>query len=283
MASHAKSKGTPRPLVTVSVVSHGNGSALQTLLESLVRHERADRIQLIVTDNLGSDLPELRSSSWFSLNMLRNERPQGYARNHNTAFQVAKGEYFCVINPDTRFVEPILDRLTQLLETGAADIVAPIIVDSQDRVQDSFRNLPTPLELVWRRTLGSGHAIPGPRAQAVHPDWIAGIFLLMKRETFASLGGFDTAYHLYFEDVDFCTRARLMGLIPLVTTRVRLRHDARRASGREALYLLWHLQSALRFFTSGVYRRASGPLKGKGASSGNDALGDRSGRTKARK
>jgi hypothetical protein len=256
MPSGSKAKLGRRPLVTLSVVSHGSGSALQTLLESLAHHERADSIQLIITDNLGSNLPDVGSSGWCEVNMLRNERPQGYARNHNAAFQSAEGEYFCVVNPDARFIAPILDRLTQLLKAGVADIVAPIIVDSEGRVQDSFRKLPTPLELIWRRTLGTGHALPVPRAEAVQPDWIAGIFLLMRRETFAKLGGFDTGYHLYFEDVDFCTRARLMGLTPAVATSLRLLHDARRASGRDALYLLWHLQSALRFFSSDVYRRA---------------------------
>jgi hypothetical protein len=256
MDAESKRNAAVGPLVTLSVVSHGNGEALQILLESLVRHEAANRIQLIVTDNLGADLPDLDPSGWHSLVLLHNERPRGYASNHNAAFLHARGEYFCVVNPDVFFMEPALERLTQPLAAGSADIAAPVIVDSLGRIQDSFRKLPTPLELVWRRTLHGGHRVRVPPVGAVHPDWIAGIFLLMRCETFARLGGFDARYHLYFEDVDFCTRARLLGMTLLVTPLVRLHHDASRASGRYGLYLLWHLQSAYRFFISGVYRQA---------------------------
>jgi hypothetical protein len=238
------------------VVSHGSASAVQALLVSLARYERADRLQIILTDNLGADLPDLGASKWHSLIMIRNDRPQGYARNHNAAFQQAQGEYFCVVNPDVLFVESVLQVLAQTMATRAADIIAPLIVDSRGRIQDSFRRLPDPIELVWRRTLRSRGGLPAPATDTVSPDWIAGIFLLMRRETFGKLGGFDARYHLYFEDVDLCTRARLMGFSVMLNSRVRVQHDARRASRQQGRYLLWHVQSAFRFFASPVYRAA---------------------------
>lgn len=256
MNSEIKSAASGGPLITVSVVSHGNGDALQLLLESLRRYEQAELIQLVVTDNLGTDLPAVPRGQWHSLIMIRNDQPQGYGRNHNAAFERSEGKYFCVVNPDACFIEPILRALSQLLQAGGGHIVAPLIVDSRDRIQDSFRGLPAPLELIWRRTVSTGHTLSAPPGEAVHPDWIAGILLLMRRESFAKLGGFDERYHLYFEDVDLCTRARLMGLTLTVATGLRLRHDASRASSRRSLYLLWHLQSAYRFFSSEVYRQA---------------------------
>ena len=79
--------------------------------------------------------------------------------------------------------------------------------------------------------------------------------MLMASETFRSLSGFDEKYHLYFEDVDFCARAKLAGLKLLVDTNVRVFHDAQRASRNNIIYLLWHIQSAIRFFTSSVYKK----------------------------
>lgn len=248
------------PLLTISVVSHGNGSAVQRLMNSLVRYEQPQRLQLIVTDNLGRDLPELDASEWHSLRMRRNDRPRGYASNHNSAFLEAGGEYFCILNPDVLFVESILRPLTRTLEGGAADITAPLVVDSRGQIQDSFRRLPSPPEILWRRVSRAGTA-KLPAEAVVYPDWIAGFFLLMRSETFSRLGGFDERYQLYFEDVDLCTRARLVGLTITLNTRFRLQHDARRASRGEWKYLVWHLQSATRFFSSDVYRRARGRWK----------------------
>ena len=80
--------------------------------------------------------------------------------------------------------------------------------------------------------------------------------MLMRRAAFSRLGGFDGRYHLYFEDVDLCTRARLDGMTILVDPSLRVSHDPRRRSRRVGQHLVWHVQSALRFFTSDVYRRA---------------------------
>jgi N-acetylglucosaminyl-diphospho-decaprenol L-rhamnosyltransferase len=243
------------PRITVSIVSHGDALPLQDLLGSLRTFEDPRQLQLIVTDNLGHDLPELESGPWNSLRVLRNEKSQGYARNHNAAFRHAEGSYFCIVNPDVLFLQSTLVPLIAEMESAKADITAPLVVDPHGTLQDSFRSLPTPLELLWRRV---ERAKIGPRVatgEMLHPDWIAGIFLLMRSETFSRLGGFDPRYHLYFEDVDLCTRARLTGLGVVVNSRLRLQHDARRASRRPGRHLLWHLQSAVRFFGSAVYRR----------------------------
>ncbi len=257
MVARTASQAPRPPLLSISIVSHGDSAPLQSLLGSLVLHEAASRLQLIVTDNLGRDLPELDPSPWHSLTLLRNEHPAGYASNQNAAFQHARADDFCVINPDVLLVEPVLSQLIGSIESGKVAIIAPLVVDSQGVIQDSFRSLPSPRELVQRRLGRTAPATSFPSQQTVvRSDWIAGIFMLFRRDTYARLNGFDSRYRLYFEDVDFCTRARLAGLASGIDTRVRIEHDARRASRRLGLQLFWHLQSSLRFFSSPVYRQA---------------------------
>jgi len=245
-----------KPLFSVSVVSNGDGDELQVLLESLARHEPVGRIQLLITDNLSQDLPEIDPAGWHSIVMLRPPRPHGFASNHNAAFRSAMGLFFCVLNPDVVFLESVLPQLMRRLDQGEGHIAAPLIVDSRGDLQDSFRQLPSLWGLARRRVGRSGFSPAPDEGALVHPDWIAGTFMLMRSETFSRLAGFDPGYRLYFEDVDLCTRARLMGLNILVDAGLRLRHDPRRASRNAGKYLLWHVQSALRFFASDVYRRA---------------------------
>ena len=256
MSTPASTQVPESPLVSVSIVSHGDAEPLQALLTSLAAHENAGALQLIITDNLGRDLPEIQPSGWHSVVMLRNARPLGFAANHNVAFQHVGGQYFCVLNPDALFLGSVFRPLMRRFERRECDLAAPIVVDSQGRVQDSFRRLPSPSELVWRRMRRSSLA-PEPAAGAIlHPDWVAGTFMLMSSQAFSRLSGFDSRFRLYFEDVDLCTRARLMGMTILVDAGLRLQHDPRRASRTAGRYLLWHVQSALRFFASDVYRRA---------------------------
>lgn len=244
------------PLISISVVSHGDEGALRNMLDTLARHESADQIQLLVTDNLRDHLGDIPPTPWQSVVMLRPDRARGYAANHNAAFQRASGPYFCVVNPDVLFLEAVFPQLIRRVDKGEGQIAAPLIVDSKGVVQDSFRKLPSPWELV-RRRVGLSAAVAQPASGALlHPDWIAGTFMLLRRETFADLGGFDSRFRLYFEDVDLCTRARLLGLVVLVDTGLRLGHDPRRASRRPGVQLFWHVQSAFRFFSSSAYRRS---------------------------
>lgn len=249
--------GGLKPLVTISIVSHGDSKKIFALLESILTFEQTDSIQVVITDNLGDEFPEIDTSPWFSLHILRNKRSHGFSRNHNRAFQLAMGSYFCVLNPDVVFKEAVFTRLLRRLEVPQTDIVAPLIVNSKGVIQDSFRDLPTPFDILHRR-------IPGYQfdysiaelTELIQPDWISGIFLLMRSDTYRELGGLNEQYRLYFEDVEFCTRARLAGLKLTVDTNVRVQHDAHHASRKKLTYLLWHIQSAIRFFTSSVYGKA---------------------------
>ena len=228
------------------------------LLESIQRFEQASSIQVIITDNLGHEFPEIDHSPWASLTILRNERNKGFASNQNRAFQSANGKYFCVINPDVLFEQEVFSLLIRLLETGQADIVTPLIVDANDVPQDSFRAFPTPFEIIRRRLPGYRFSPPcADAAGLVNPDWIAGMFMLMKNNTYQKIKGFDEKYHLYFEDVDFCARAKLAGLKLIVDTKIRVQHNAHRASRKKLIYLFWHLQSAVKFFTSPIYKKAT--------------------------
>lgn len=248
---------TTENLITISVVSHGDADKIGRLLTSLQNHEPdTSRFQIILTDNLGKELPEFDPVPWASLHILRNRVPLGFAHNHNNAFKIAHGRWFAIINPDLVFEQPVFSKLLERLH-DTHTILAPHIVDKTGQVQDSFRSLPTPLELIRRRLPGYRfEELETDRDGFIHPDWIAGMFLLMNCEVYRKLGGMNERYRLYFEDVDFCTRAKLAGMKILVDTQVRVRHDAQRSSRTHMFYLLLHTQSAFRFFASPVYRQA---------------------------
>ena len=246
------------PLITLSIVSHGDTQKISHVLASLQKYEQntASRFELILTDNLKNNLPDADPTPWASLHTLRNERPLGFAENHNRAFELAHGTYFAILNPDLIFEQPVFDSLLNSLQKYNVDLIAPIIVDENGILQDSFRPLPTPIELIQRRMPGYIFQPFLPEADGmIRPDWIAGMFWLMRSETYRQLGGMDKSYRLYFEDVDFCTRARLQGMKLLVDSNLQIRHDAQRSSRVKLYYLTLHTRSALRFFTSPVYRK----------------------------
>jgi len=249
---------TDRPLITLSIVSHGDAERVNHLLSSIQECEPdTKRLQVILTDNLGSDLPEFDSEPWASLYILRNKKQYGLAYNNNRIFEIANGEYFAILNPDLIFEKAIFDQLITSLRKHHAHLVAPQIIDTNGNIQDSYRRLPSPVELIRRRIPGYHFEPLMPDANGlVHPDWIAGMFWLMPLDIYCTLHGMDEKFKLYFEDVDFCTRARLQGMKIVADTNQYVLHDAQRSSRKKLYYLFLHTWSAVRFFMSPVYRQA---------------------------
>lgn len=248
---------TDTPLITLSIISHGDADKVGHLLTSLQKYEsNTAQFQLIITDNLGNDLSDFDPSPWESLQILRNNHQMGFAQNHNNAFTLARGRYFSILNPDLIFEEAVFDGLITRLRAHGASLIAPKIIDENGTIQDSFRSLPTPFELIRRRLPGYRFEIPQPDSEGlIYPDWIAGMFWLTLSSVYRELGGMDEKFRLYFEDVDFCTRARLKGMKILVDTRLKVQHDAQRSSQKKLLYLFLHMVSAKRFFASPVYKQ----------------------------
>jgi len=251
-------------IITLSIVSHGDADKIAHLLGSILKHEpdASARFQLILTDNLFSDLPDFDPTPWASLQIIRNQRQLGFAHNHNNAFALAQGKWFAILNPDLLFERPTFDRLLNRLQDHPDTILAPQVVDEYGHAEDSFRSLPSPFELIRRRLPGYTFKSFQPDHNGlIHPDWMAGMFWIMASDVYRKLGGMDIRYRLYFEDVDFCTRARLAGISVVGDARIQIRHDAQRSSRKQLFYLMLHLQSALRFFTSPVYRQARNRLR----------------------
>ena len=104
--------------------------------------------------------------------------------------------------------------------------------------------------MVGRRLRLARHTPPG-RADGA-PDWGNAAFWLVRASVWRLLGGFDTRYFMYGEDVDFCLRLQLAGW-QLVRASTRVTHAAQRNSRRNWKHFSWHVRSLLRLWRSPVY------------------------------
>lgn len=250
--------------VSVSIVSHRQADLVGALLRDLAAHCQAEAIEVLLTLNLPEPLPFDVAQFAFPVVLIHNPQPQGFGANHNQAFARARGTAFCVANPDIRLNEDPFAPLLYGLQDASVGVAAPRVVNSQGQPEDSARRFPTPGAIVLK-ALGLGRGNPYAVAdRPIYPDWAGGMFLLFRAPVFAQLGGFDTRYFLYYEDVDLCARLRLTGLRVLVTPQACVVHAARRDSHRSWRYLRWHLRSMLRFFCSPVFWKVRWRRSGAG-------------------
>jgi N-acetylglucosaminyl-diphospho-decaprenol L-rhamnosyltransferase len=233
--------------VTVSIVSHGHGALVSSLLADLATH-CGPGIAVILTLNIPEYLTVGDGAYPFQLKVIRNEAPKGFGANHNAAFRRAKGRFFCVLNPDIRLpADPFPTLLADLADVHAG-VAAPQIRNPDGAIEDSARRFPTLLSILGKLTGPSRKIEYETSGAPFSPDWVAGMFLLFRAETFRRLGGFDESFFLYYEDVDLCARLRRAGFRIIVDPLAIAIHHARRTSRRNPRYAWWHLSSMSRYF-----------------------------------
>lgn len=252
----------PSGTVTLSLVSHGQALLTANLLADLAALRGAPIDKLILTANIPERLPALEGLP-FPVEIVRNPRPLGFAANHNQAFARTTSEYFAVLNPDLRLASDPFPPLLACLADQTVGVVAPLVLEPDGRVADFARRLVSPWEVVRRRL-----EPPDTREGTARPDWLAGMFLVLRSRTFAELGGFDTRYVLYCEDVDLCARIRLRGMRLEVVREARVTHLAQRASRRALRPMFLHVSSLLKFWSSPVYSSYRLMLRNEGAEHG---------------
>jgi hypothetical protein len=239
--------------ITLSVVSHGQIAMIAALLQDVAANCQQTALEVILTLNIPEDLPASLNQLPYSVLILRNESPLGFGENHNRAFKHAKAPYFCVINPDIRLSSNILPSLMDGLQDPFCGVIAPLIVNGAGAIEDSARKFPTPFKILCK-VFGGCRGQDYPVGNALlEPDWVGGMFMVFRRETFVLLGGFDQRFFLYYEDVNLCARIRLRGLRVVMTPGVQATHLARRSSHSSAVYSYMHIRSMIRFFTSMVF------------------------------
>ncbi len=240
--------------ITISVVSHGQMALVRPLLEQLQRISLSVPLDVIATCNLPEQHPVIEQTDRFRVTWIDNEKPKGFAENHNFAFRYCETPFYCVLNPDIRLEERTLLALKDVVSRRAG-VAGPRVCSPQGSLEDSARRVPTLSRLLARwllRQFDNDYA-GSEKEQPV--DWLAGMFLMFDSKSYARAGGFDTSYRLYCEDVEICLRMHLMGLNVTWLPEVEAIHDARRMSHRNWRYRIWHLRSMMGLLTSRTYWR----------------------------
>lgn len=181
--------------------------------------------------------------------VIRNQTPLGFGANHNQAFTMATSPYFCVLNPDISFIANPFPKLLGSFSTNDIGLVAPMVKNTDDGIEDSVRHFPTPFKILARRLFGYKDAYVFSEGDAnFTAEWVGGMNMLFRSSAYSQIAGFDERYFMYVEDVDVCTRLWKAGLKVMVCPSAVVIHEARRASRHSWAHLRWHIASLLRYF-----------------------------------
>lgn len=204
------------PAVRVVTIVFNPGPELDAFVDSLASATTAP-VELVIVDN-GAD-PELtdRVAARSGARVVRTGENLGYGGGANAGAAGATQDWIVVANPDVIWQPGSLDVLLRAAgRIPSAGSLGPALLNEDGTVYPSARELPS-------LTQGAGHAVLGkvwpgnPWTRAYHrrqesvgaerpAGWLSGACLLLRRDAFEALGGFDTSYFMFFEDVDLGER-----------------------------------------------------------------------------
>ena len=220
--------------VTLSIVSHGQFDLILLLLDDL-RKLKKDLDKIIITINIPENINKKKWFKELPILWIYNDTPYGFGENHNNAFVNCKSNYFCVLNPDIRIQGEVFQNLIIIKEKENINIIGPDIKDMNGIQAINSRQFPD-------------HFFFKETTNAIHTEWLGGMFLIFSKKDFTLLNGFDKDYFLYFEDVDICKRARNIGFTVAQSKHIIVTHQAQRQSHTNIKYFSYHIKSYYLYF-----------------------------------
>ncbi|HET8838377.1 MAG TPA: glycosyltransferase family 2 protein [Flavobacteriaceae bacterium] len=163
--------------------------------------------EIIVVDNHSEDeTAKLVKKHFPRIILFQNEQNEGFSKGNNKGIQIAKGEYICVLNPDTVVSERVFQNVLKFAENhlNFGAIGVKMIDGTGNFLPESKRNLPIP-RVAFQKLLGNTknyYATHLTENETGKATILPGAFMFMKKARYEEVGGLDETYFMYGEDID---------------------------------------------------------------------------------
>jgi len=212
----------PPPGVSVVIVNWNTRDMVLRLLESLTEPAEGSghQLELIVVDNNSSDgSVEAIRREFPQVELVAQRENEGFAGGVNPGVRVATQPLVLLLNTDARTtrksIEEVAAYMSALPEVG---VVGPRILSPAHEPQSSAWREPSLTGLAFNalglsklRLLNFERYRDEPFDEPAEVDCVSGCAMMIRRDLIVELGGFDENYFMYFEETDFCVRARRRG------------------------------------------------------------------------
>ena len=228
------------PLVSVVMVLYGGAKLAKRAISALAENTDPS-YELILVDNASRDrAAQAAAAADPAIRLIENASNLGFAAAVNQAARAGRGRWLALLNPDA-FAEP--DWLARLVGAAEANTGVRCFASRQLMADDPGRldGLGDVMALAGYPFRG-GYTHPDPGEIA--PGWVfsaCGGAMMIERQLFLALGGFDERLFCYCEDVDLGYRLRLAGEPTLLVPDAVVRHvGSASTGGRRSDFAVFH-------------------------------------------
>lgn len=246
-------------MLTASIVLYHNSEKEVRHILDCALHSSIDMIYVI--DNSRNDILRLICQGVSDRIVYIHSENIGYGGAHNIAIRAAIGKgakYHAVLNPDTYFESPVIDKLIQYMEKSpGAGLVMPKVLYPDGKIQYLCKLLPTPMDLLgrrffpWRRYIERRNKKYELRFTDYNTEMevpsLSGCFMFMRISILQQIGGFDERFFMYAEDIDLCRRIGEVAKT-VYFPNVQVYHEYAKGSYKNKKLLKYHVSSVIKYF-----------------------------------
>jgi GT2 family glycosyltransferase len=240
--------------VSVIIIHFGRLSVTQECVASLLKFEKNIH-QIIVVNNAAESISGKDFGEKNNIIVLNRRENVGFAKGVNIGIDYAlkhNAEGILLLNNDTIITKPFILPLVNALGKNKIGIVSPVIQfeKNKKKIYD--------LGGYYNRFFGRTHhneltCVP-KTTQYLYPDYVSGCCMLIHSEVFHCIGYFDEQFFLYYEDVDFCIRAKASGYKIAVVTQSKINHLLSKSVGKVSYLSTYHQIRSAIFFGKKYFR-----------------------------
>lgn len=207
-------------LLSIIIVTYNSSDVLRNCLDSIVKNKGALDLEIILVDNnpaaRSERQPFLQSLEKeygaLKLRLIQLPENRGFGAANNQGAKHAKGQYLFILNADTIMEDDTPRQMMKFLENNPrAALVGPKLINGQKQIQEWGCGPKTSLLKTIKNNFGF---IPKHLWQTNHPlnvEWVSGAALMIRKNIFDEIQGFDENFFMYFEDEDLCWRVKDLG------------------------------------------------------------------------
>lgn len=240
--SPGKGAATPAredaPELTVIMVNYNTRELTLIALRTLIANAGNVVMDIVLWDNASSDgSADAVAQEFPQVRLVRSDKNLGFAAANNAAAKDARTPWLLLLNPDTETrpgaIESLLNFAKQHPEAGIVG-GRTVFPDGSLNIASCWNQMTVwslfcravGLSRVFSKSLVfNPEAIGGWKRDSVrHVDIVVGCLLMVHRDVWAQLGGFDEKYFMFGEEVDLCLRAAKAGYRPMITPDAEIVH-----------------------------------------------------------
>lgn len=228
--------------------------------------------EIIVIDNNSSDDSCAMMKELFpNVKLIENKENLGFPKGNNVGVAQAKGEFICILNPDTVVAEDTFTKILNFVTLSAVEvpnseigIIGCKLIDGTGNfLPESKRGIPTPWVAFTKifglykvsNLFGKYYAQHLTENQSGKVDILVGAFMVMKRELYNEIGGFDENCFMYSDDIDLSYMALKKGKANYYFHETTVIHYKGESTIRDEKYMK-RFQEAMNFFYSKHFKKS---------------------------